>query len=112
MLFRTFILAALLIVTFTAHAADITGSVKDDSNRPAGGAQVFIKCPDREKPSEGTTNKYGRYRITGLPNTTWCEIWVFYDSKMSNHARINTGSDSKDINLRLQRSGKNWTLNL
>ena len=87
-----------------ALAADISGFVKDPANRPAAGASLSVNCPGAGTQST-QANVYGRYRLSGLPNLKWCRIQVTYRGKSSNAVRINSGSGSKDINLRLRPEG-------
>ena len=63
-----------LLIPVVANAADISGFVRDSNNRPVAGAKVEYKCGERIY--EGSTNKYGRYRVTGLPKVTWCSVEV------------------------------------
>jgi hypothetical protein len=92
-----------------ALAADIGGFVKDPANRPAAGASLSVSCPGTETKNT-RANVYGRYRLSGLPNLKWCTIQVTYGGKTSNAVRINSGSGSKDINLRLRPEGSGWQL--
>ncbi len=107
--FRNIILTVLLMTPITGQCADIAGIIKESSNRPAKKAQVTIQC-NGAKALKVTANNYGRYRISGLPNLKWCKISVYHNGKPSNAAKINSGSGSKDINLRLQPTNDGWKL--
>ena len=109
MALRHIIFLATLIAPTIGHSADIAGSIKESTYRPAKNAKVTIQCPNTNT-FEATANSYGLYRISGLPDLNWCEISVHYDNKQSNSTTINTGSGSKDINLRLRPFEGGWKL--
>lgn len=111
MRWRLALLAVCAAAPASLYAADIAGAVKEPSNRPANGAQLSITCPGSDA-REGRANAYGRYRIAELPNLKWCQIRVSYRGKTSNAVRTNSGSGSKDINLRLRAGNGGWKLTL
>ena len=94
-----------------AVASSVTGFVWDSYSRPLAGANVTFTCPTLS-PINATSDQYGRYRANGLPDVTWCSLTVTYDKKSSAAIRINTGSGSKDINVKLQPSESGWTITL
>lgn len=93
---RILFLILFLLTPAAAYAADISGFVRKANNQPVPGAKVVYKCG--EKTYDGKTNKYGRYRVSGLPKVTWCNVEV-NGKKMPK--RINSGSGSKEVDLRI-----------
>lgn len=93
---RTLFLTLFLLTPVAAYAADISGFVRNAKNQPVPGANVEYKCGEKTYP--GTTNKYGRYRVSGLPNVTWCSVTV-KGKEISK--QINSGSGSKEVDLRI-----------
>lgn len=93
---RVFFLSLLLFIPWLSFAADISGFVRNANNQPIPGAKVTYTCTGKNY--SVTTNKYGRYRVTGLPNVKWCTIKV-NDKAMPN--KINSGSGSKEVDLRV-----------
>lgn len=78
------------------HAADVSGFVRKASDKkPLSKAEVVYKCPGG-KEFYGTSNQYGRYRVSGLPNVAFCEVSV-NGKALPN--KINTGSGSKEVDL-------------
>ena len=106
-------LTFLLVITFSmsAFSASISGFVKQPSNRPAVGEVVTFTCPGSD-PFLATTDQYGRYRIGRLPDVQWCDLSVNYKGKDSTPVRINSGSGSKEINIKLQNSEAGLTVTL
>lgn len=98
-------IAFLILPLLTpAHAADISGFVRNISNQPVTGVEVKYSC--KENPYTAITNSYGRYRVRGLPNVTWCSVKVNGD-QTSPDIQINSGSGSKEVNLRILKSKRN-----
>jgi hypothetical protein len=93
------ILFLILVLTpISAFAADISGFVRNASNQPKSNVMVEYIC--KGKPYSDATNSYGRYRVRGLPNVTWCSVTV--DGAPTTPAtKINSGSGSKEVNLRI-----------
>ena len=111
--YRKFLLILIccfaVLSTTSSYAASISGFVKAASNRPASGAQVYFVCPGN-KSFSGTTDQYGRYRIVGLPDVQWCSLNINYQNIASTHAKVNTGSGAKDINIKLLKEQSNWRI--
>lgn len=93
-----------LLTPAVAHAADISGFVRNTSNQPVAGVKVQYSC--KENPYTAITNSYGRYRVRGLPNVTWCKVEV-KGGQISPDMQINSGSGSKEVNLRILKSKRN-----
>ena len=91
------------------YAANIAGVIKSASNSPAKSAQISFTCPGGVI-FKGKADKYGRYRVTGLPNVKWCKLSVSFKNKDSNAASVNSGSGSKDINVKLVDNKGAWQL--
>ena len=92
---RIFFLVLFLLTPVSAHAADISGFVRDKANnKPVSGASVEYICV--KKSYTGKTNKYGRYRVSGLPKVKFCDVKV--NNKIVPR-RINSGSGSKEVDL-------------
>lgn len=110
--FLSFTTVLSIVFSYSILAANISGVVKDASNKPAGAARVSFSCPNN-KTSSATADKYGRYRVTGLPNVKWCTLNVTYSGKNSDSVKVNSGSGSKDINVTLQNADQNkWRITL
>lgn len=112
---KTLILSLLVSGVFycsSLAAANISGAVKNASNKPAVAAKVSFKCPNIKNPFTALTDKYGRYRITGLPNTKWCSMQVNFKPYNSNIIEINSGKGSKSINIKLNKAEKSWRITL
>jgi hypothetical protein len=107
------VLTFLLIITFSmpALSASVSGFVKQPSNRPAVGVVVTFTCPDRD-PFPATTDQYGRYRVKGLPDVQWCSLSVNYEGEDSTPVRINSGSGSRETNIKLKNSESGLTVTL
>jgi hypothetical protein len=103
------VMAMSLSFCLPSYAANISGAIKSASNSPAKGASISFTCPGGIV-FRGKTDKYGRYRVTGLPNIKWCKLIVSFRKKNSNAARVNSGSGSKDINVRLVANKGVWQL--
>ena len=101
-------LISILLIT-PAFAASISGFVREPSNRPATGAVVTFSCP-ATKEILATSDQNGRYRASGLPDVQWCSLTVSYQGRNSVPVRINSGSGSKDINIKLQNAPTGWTI--
>ena len=100
-----------ILLTTPAFASSVSGFVREPSNRPAIGAIVIFSCPaEQEFPT--TSDQNGRYRVSGLPDVQWCYLTVSYQDKSSGPVRINSGSGSKDINIKLQNAESGWTITL
>ena len=93
---RILFLTLFLLIPVAAYAADISGFVRDAKNKPVSGANVEYTCGKKTYP--GTTNKYGRYRVSGLPKVTWCSVKVNGKEVIK---KINSGSGSKEVDLRI-----------
>jgi hypothetical protein len=93
---RILFLILFLLAPMAAHAADISGFVRNAKNQPVPDATVEYICG--EKTYKGKTNKYGRYRVTGMPKVTWCSVNV--NGKQVSK-KINSGSGSKEVDLRI-----------
>lgn len=93
---RIFFLILCLLIPVAVYAADVSGFVRNVNNQPVKGAKVEYKCG--EKTYDGKTNKYGRYRVTGLPKVTWCSVKV---NGKEVSKKINSGSGSKEVDLRI-----------
>lgn len=100
----------VMVLSFSlpTYAANISGVIKKASNSPAKSAQISFTCSGVIFNAQA--DKYGRYRITGLPNIKWCTLNVSYRNKKSNAARVNSGSGSKDINVKLVDNKGAWQL--
>jgi hypothetical protein len=109
-LFPSLITILSIIFSCPIVAANISGVVKDASNKPAAAASVSFSCPNVETITK-QADKYGRYRVMGLPNVKWCILNVTYSGKNSSGVKVNSGSGSKDINVVLQNADKNkWRI--
>jgi hypothetical protein len=95
---RILFLILSLLTPVAAYAADISGFVRDASNQPVAKAKVQYIC--NGKPYKATANNYGRYRVRGLPNVTWCNVTV-NGANTTPVTKINSGSGSKEVNLRI-----------
>lgn len=93
---RILFLILCLLIPVAAYAADVSGFVRNTKDKPVPGARVEYKCV--EKTYDGKTNKYGRYRVTGLPKVTWCSVKV---NGKEVSKKINSGSGSKEVDLRI-----------
>ena len=93
---RILFLILPLLTPVVAHAADISGFVRNASNQPVVGAKVKYVCNGKTYPAK--TNSYGRYRVRGLPNVKWCSVTV-NGGPISPVKKINSGSGSKEVNL-------------
>ena len=106
------LICLLMVLPVTsAIASSISGFVRESSNRPAIEAIVTFSCPASQDVS-ATSDQYGRYRASGLPDVKWCSLTVSYQNKNSDPVRINSGSGSKDINIKLQNAASGWTITL
>lgn len=93
---RILFLIFFLLTPAAAQAADISGFVrKKANNQPVAEATVEYICA--KKPYIGKTNKYGRYRVSGLPDVKFCDVKV--NGKII-PGQINSGSGSKEVDLR------------
>ncbi|RKZ96347.1 MAG: hypothetical protein DRQ43_04405 [Gammaproteobacteria bacterium] len=97
---RILFLILPLLTPVVVHAADISGFVRNAGNQPMAGAEVQYFCNGKPDPYSATTNSYGRYRVRGLPNVTWCSVKV-NGGQTSPAMKINSGSGSKEVNLRI-----------
>jgi hypothetical protein len=95
---RLLFLILYLLVPVSSDAADVSGFVRNASNQPLAGAKVVYVC--KENSFTATTNNYGRYRVRGLPNVTWCNVTV-NGTETSPATKINSGTGNKEVNLRL-----------
>ena len=93
---RILFLILFLFTPMAAHAADISGFVRNSKNQPVPDARVDYICDD--KAYKGKTNRYGRYRVTGMPKVTWCSVKV---NGKEVSKKINSGSGSKEVDLRI-----------
>ena len=98
----------LSMLSLPLNAATISGKVRTVNGAPAVSAAISFSCPG--KSFNGRTDNHGRYRVKGLPNVKWCQMRVNYGGKQSEPLRINSGSGSKDINVRLKNAGNAWQL--
>lgn len=95
---RILFLILSLLIPVAAQAADISGFVRNANNQSVANAQVEYIC--NGKSYGATTSSYGRYRVRGLPNVTWCNVTV-NGGNTSPATKINSGSGSKEVNLRI-----------
>lgn len=93
---RILFLTLFLLTPVAAYAVDISGFVRNAKNQPVPGATVEYIC--KKKTYSGKTNKYGRYRVSGLPKVTWCSVNV---NGKEVSKEINSGSGSKEVDLRI-----------
>lgn len=93
---RILFLILSLLTPVAAYSADISGFVRNASNQPVPDARVEYKCGEKTK--EAMTNSYGRYRVRGLPNVTWCSVEV---NGIEIFRQLNSGSGSKEVDLRI-----------
>ena len=94
---RIISLIFFLLSPATAHAADVSGFVSNAANnQPLRNASVVYTC--KGVPHSGTTNQYGRYRVSGLPNIEFCDVSV---NGKPLPRKINSGSGSKEVDLRI-----------
>jgi hypothetical protein len=93
---RILFLVIFLLSPAAAYAADVSGFVRNAvDNQPLSGATVEYTC--RGKIYFGTTNQYGRYRVSGLPDVEFCDVSV---NGRQLPKKINSGSGSKEVDLR------------
>ena len=90
---RILVFAIASLWATTALGATLSGFVRDGQGRGVPNATVTVTCGDKKGVS-GKTNGQGRFRISGLPNSTWCEA-----SAGGRSQRFNTGTGQKEINL-------------
>jgi hypothetical protein len=95
---RILLLILSLLIPAASYAADISGFVRNAQNQPVAQVEVIYIC--NNTPYRTTTNSYGRYRIKGLPNVTFCNVTVG-GARLSPDKQINSGSGSKEVNLRI-----------
>ena len=84
------------LIPAVSYAADISGFVSNAQQQPLKGVKVEYTC--NNTPYSDTTNSYGRYRVKGLPNVTFCNVTVD-GAQLSPDTQINSGSGSKEVNL-------------
>jgi len=110
-LILTIVCLLTIPITMPAFAASVSGFVRQPSNQPAVGALVNFACPGN-KSFSATSDQYGRYRTRGLPDVQWCNLTVEYKGKTSASVRVNSGSGSREQNIKLQNSPSGWTVTL
>ena len=108
-LIKLFLILLSWLSVAASHAATVSGFVTTAQGKAAANSTISITCPNNFSTST-ISNKYGRYRSKGLPNVTWCKMTVKFSNKPSNAVKINSGSGSKDINIKLMPENNKWKI--
>jgi len=100
------LLAGFVLLAGAASAAEIYGQlwVTPANSAPVGGV-VETSCG-----GQAEVDRYGRYRITGLPKNQTCALTIQYRNLTSNLANVYTGSHRNGANFMLKFTGERLLL--
>jgi hypothetical protein len=99
MLIVTFI---LIFVASPVLSADIEGRIwlASSGSTPAQ-AVIIVTCMDGEK-KMASVDRYGLYRVSGLPGKRNCAVKVTYQKMDSNQISVYTGNMRNSANLEIK----------
>lgn len=101
MLLRVVLLfSGLLLFAGSACAAEIYGQLWGAAKQVPAGAIVSSSCG-----GEAGADRYGRYRLTGLPLRATCALTINYNKLDSNPVNIYTAANRNNANFMLKISG-------
>jgi hypothetical protein len=94
-----FLVAAMLLFSVPLFAAEIYGQLMDAAQKAPLGAVVVSDCGGKSE-----IDRYGRYRLTGLPQRTNCALTINYRKLQSNPVKIYTSKNRNSANFMLKIS--------
>ena len=107
---RNCLLVLVAVFPIQVFAADLYGKAwVSPGSKPAGKARIDISCPGGVN-AHALVDKYGRYRLTKLPQKKDCQLWIAHRGTSSGKVRVYSGTGSKSMNIELRKSGQDWKL--